>query len=380
MFSPTLEEEFQRYRLLNSHTLLRATSILAAIVMFLRGLEQALHGPPRPLVLVDFGLVVLASSILAVIAWSAWFERHYLPWARIIVPLRSALVAAHAVGAAAHGQVEVLMGLPLLLFGAFFFFGLRLSAALVSGVLVVVSFVVSAALFQLRLPIALHSGAFLVAAVIACAAAARHLEIWSRASFLEQRRIADFAQHDALTGTKNRRVFDEHLVRLWQQAIQDDRALALMLIDVDHFKAYNDRYGHLAGDQALRQIAQTIQLFIRRPLDILARYGGEEFAAILYDLEIGQATDLANRICREVAQLAIEHHDSNTARVVTISAGIAALRPTLERDPRGAVQLADQALYEAKLGGRNRIHVLEDADHRAMVTGVFATPLRQAHR
>ena len=378
-FSPGLEEEFQRFRLLSSRTLLRATSALAALAMLLRALERVVHGPPSRMVLVDFGLVILASGILAIIAWTPLLERFYLPWARIVVPLRSAIIAAHAVEAAAHGQVEVLMGLPLMLIGAFFFFGLRVRAALVTGLLMLASSVAAALFFRLELPIALHSAAFLTATVIACAAAAVHLDRLSRASFLEQRRIADFAQHDALTGTKNRRVFDEHLVRLWQQASEDQRALAIVLIDVDHFKAYNDRYGHLAGDQALRQIAQTVQRLIRRPLDILARYGGEEFAVILYDMELDSATDLASRICREVARLEIEHRDSDTGPVVTISAGIAALRPTRERAPRGAVQLADQALYEAKLHGRNRIHVLEEADHRAMVTGVFATPMHQLH-
>src|SRR5579863_1471491 len=244
-FSPALEEEYQRFRLLSSRTMLRATSAVATLLMFLRGLEQAVHGPASGILLIDFGLVVLASGVLAVVAWSALFERCYLPWARIIVPLRSAVVTAHIVAAAAHGRAEVLMSLPLMLFGAFFFFGLRSSAALVSGLMILASFLASAVMSQLGLPIALRAGAFLIVAVIACAAGARHLEKRSRASFLEQRRIADLAQHDALTGTKNRRVFDEHLARLWQQAIEDDRVLAILLIDVDHFKRYNDRYGHL---------------------------------------------------------------------------------------------------------------------------------------
>jgi diguanylate cyclase (GGDEF)-like protein len=374
-FDFALEAEYQRFRLLSSRSLIRVASALAVLVAVLRAAEHALRESWNGILLVDFGLVVVGSVVVAAIAWGPQFERLYLPWARIVVPVRNAIVAAHIVEAAARGQLELLMGLPLMLFGPFFFFGLRFPAALVSGALTVASFVAAAIYFHLALPIALRSGAFLLLAVIACALAARHLDMWSRSSFLEERRIADLAQHDALTGTKNRRVFDEHLTRLWQQAIEDDRSIAILLIDVDHFKAYNDRYGHQAGDRTLRQIAQTAQRFIRRPLDILARYGGEEFAAILYDFDSTQAQEIADRICGAVADLKIEHRKSNTAAVVTISAGIAAITPTMERTPRGAVQLADQALYEAKVRGRNRIHLMDDAEHRTLVTGVFATPV-----
>jgi diguanylate cyclase (GGDEF)-like protein len=210
--------------------------------------------------------------------------------------------------------------------------------------------------------------------------AARHFEKCSRTGFLEDRLIADLAQHDALTGTKNRRVFDEHLTRLWQQAVGDGRAIAVLLLDVDHFKAYNDRYGHLAGDLALRRVAQTVQRFVRRPLDILARYGGEEFAAILYNVEAGQAKDVAERICRAVAELAMEHRDSRTAAVVTISVGVAVVKATAQRNPRGALQLADQALYEAKVSGRNRVELMNDEEYRMLVTGVFASPSRVSQR
>jgi diguanylate cyclase (GGDEF)-like protein len=246
----------------------------------------------------------------------------------------------------------------------------------VAGVLTVVSFFAAAIFCELALPVVIHSGVFLALAVIACAMAARHFERCSRTGFLEDRLIADLAQHDALTGTKNRRVFDEHLTRLWQQAIEDGRAIAVLLLDVDHFKAYNDRYGHLAGDLALRRVAQTVQRFVRRPMDLLARYGGEEFAAILYDVEAGQAKDFAERICHAVAELGIEHRDSRTAVVVTISVGVAVVKATAQRTARGALQLADQALYGAKVRGRNRVEIMDDEEYGMLVTGVFASPSR----
>jgi diguanylate cyclase (GGDEF)-like protein len=111
-------------------------------------------------------------------------------------------------------------------------------------------------------------------------------------------------------------------------------------------------------------------------MDLLARYGGEEFAAVLYDIEAGQAKDVAERICRAVAELAIEHRDSRTAVTVTISVGVAVVKASAQRNPRGALQLADQALYGAKVRGRNRVELMDDEEYRMLVTGVFANPSR----
>jgi diguanylate cyclase (GGDEF)-like protein len=375
-FSPQVESEYSRARLMESRTLIRVSCVLAALVAIARGLEQAALGSWNGFLVIDFGSVICGSIVLASVAWSPLFQRMYLPWARIVIPLRNTVVAAHIAEAAARGNLEVLMGLPLLLIGPFFFFGLPFRTSLFAGLLTVGSFVTSAIFFELAFPVALRSCTFLLLAAISCAVAARHFENRSRAGFLQDRLIADLAQHDALTGTKNRRVFDEYLARLWQQAIDDGRAMAILLIDVDHFKAYNDCYGHQAGDQALRRVAQTVQRFVQRPLDILARYGGEEFAAILYDLDVDQARTTADRICRAVGELGIEHRESRTAPKVTISVGVAAIEPAIERNHRGALQLADQALYEAKVRGRNRVVLLDEAEYRTLVTGVFVNPSR----
>ncbi len=371
-FCAGLEAEYERVRLTDSRTLIRATCVLTILVAVLRALEQIVRGSWDGPILIDFGLVIAAATALAAIAWSPAFERLYLPWARILVPPKNAFVAIHIAAAAAGGQLDLLIGLPVMLVGPFFFLGLRFPTALVAGVSGVAAFLAAAVALHLAPAVTLRCTAFLLLALIACALAARHFERSSRTAFLEGRLIADLAQHDALTGTKNRRVFDEHLVRLWQQAIEDGRAVAILLLDVDHFKAYNDRYGHLAGDQTLRRVARTLQRFVRRPLDILARYGGEEFAVIVYDVGADQARDLAERMCRAVAELDIEHFESGTAASVTISVGVAAIRPTIHRNPKGALQLADQALYEAKVGGRNRVELMEDEEYRMLVTGVFA--------
>ena len=371
-FSARLESEYLRSRLIENRTIIRIACALAAVLVTLRGVERGLADDLDVMLLLGFSFVIPSSLLLAWIVLSPDFERQFLPWARIIVPIRNVIVTAFIVRTAAHGQPEMLMVLPAILIGPFFFLGFGLRPALLVGILTVVSFVVSAFLLQLPQPVALRACTFLLFGLIAFTFVARHLEQWSRRSFLETRLIAELAQQDALTGVKNRRAFDEHLAQLWPRAIDDSGKLAILLIDVDHFKDYNDCYGHQAGDETLRRVAQTVQTFVRRPQDIIARYGGEEFAALLYGVDAVDANEIADRMRRAVEKLRVEHRKSRTASAVTISVGVAAIEPTRERDPRGALQLADQALYQAKTSGRNRVQLMNQDDYTSLVTGAFS--------
>jgi diguanylate cyclase (GGDEF)-like protein len=257
--------------------------------------------------------------------------------------------------------------------GPYFFLGLTNRVALVTVALTVVCFVAAAQAFGVDLPVLLRSCLFLLLAAGACSIASRHFEESSRRSFLERRLIAELAQHDALTGLKNRRVFDEHLEQVWEQAIAEGCRLAILLIDVDQFKAYNDIYGHQAGDKALQRVAGTLQQLASRDSDMIARYGGEEFAVTFYDIDRSEAQALAERMRLAVSGLEMQHLGSDSGGIVTISIGVAAIEPSRSRRPRGGLQLADQALYKAKLEGRNRVEVVDQAEHGALVTGVFST-------
>lgn len=378
-FAPPVEREYLHSHLDSNRLLIRVTCVLGMLLGIGRCVEQLATGFVHSGSELGLWFVIGTSLLLTSLAWSRLYERLYLPVASALVPMKNGLIAACMAAAAARGQAEMLMLLPILLIGPFFFMGLSYRTALVSGVVTTVTFSVSAVYFELPLPVILRSCSFVILGLAACAIAARHLERLSRRSFLEARLISQLAQHDSLTGSKNRRVFDEHLARVWPQARADRRTIALLLVDVDHFKAYNDRYGHQAGDQTLRQIAQSIQAVVKRPLDLLCRYGGEEFVAVLYDVNGRQATDIADRMRRSVAALAIEHGASPTSPVVTISVGVAVVEPTAERTSRGALQLADQALYAAKIGGRNRVELMTETDYGMMVTGVFAKKARAAH-
>ena len=320
----------------------------------------------------QFSLVFVLSIVLAALAWSPWFQRAYLPCARLLVPLRGAMIALTVAGVAARGQVEALMLLPVLAIGPFLVFGLSFRAAVVTVSLTISVYAVAAVYFGLAPPLVLRSCLLLLVVATACGVAARTLERSARARFLETHTMAELAQSDALTGVKNRRVFDEQLEHLWRRAADEERAIAILLIDVDHFKAYNDRYGHQAGDVALRRVAQLLQGLVTRPLDLLARYGGEEFTVLLYDVKHQEAEKLAERMRKGVAAMGLEHRDSRLGQIVTISLGVAIVEPSLERRARGALQLADEALYQAKTRGRNRVEVLAADAHKALETGVFA--------
>ncbi len=374
-FAPAMEADYLRAFLAENRTLVRLSYTLALLFIVARAAAAALGGRLPAYSRLDLLGVVASSLVLAWLAWSRSYERHYLPWARILIPVRNCLVAVQLVRVAAQGQLDVLMVLPLILVGPFYFLGLRYRSALLVVSLTAASMLGAAIAFHPPLTLVAPAGVFAILTTVTFAVGAREIEKRSRRSFLEGRLVAELAQHDVLTWTKNRRVFDEYLPRLWRQAGEDGRALAILLIDVDHFKPYNDRYGHQAGDAVLRKVAQTLQGCVRRPLDLLARYGGEEFTAILYDTDGSRARSTAEQMRKSIEALAIEHGGSRAAAVLTVSVGAAVIAPEGGRSPGGALQLADEALYRAKSQGRNRVEIMDEAEYRLLVTGVFSQEL-----
>jgi len=167
-------------------------------------------------------------------------------------------------------------------------------------------------------------------------------------------RLRNLSTTDGLTDITNRRGLDEILRREWRRAARENGCVGLALIDVDHFKKYNDTYGHLAGDQCLQVIARTLVAQLQRGSDLGARFGGEEFAVLLPATPPGGVIKVAERVRFAVQALAIEH-SGNGVGVVTISVGVAYARPKSHEGIRSFIDEADQALYLAKQSGRNRI-------------------------
>lgn len=163
---------------------------------------------------------------------------------------------------------------------------------------------------------------------------------------------------DGLTGVANRRRFDDALQLEWRRCLRRRAPLAVLMIDIDHFKQFNDCYGHQAGDRCLRAVGEALQASFRRPYDLVARYGGEEFVCLMPECSLTDARTMAEEAVLAVRRLAIPHERSPTAPVVTISAGIATCVPGEPGEaPERLMQRADAALYEAKRQGRNRVAV-----------------------
>jgi len=164
---------------------------------------------------------------------------------------------------------------------------------------------------------------------------------------------------DSLTGVANRRAFSERMDVEWRRCARAGLPMALILADIDHFKMYNDRYGHQAGDACLEQVARAMVRTAGRAQDLVARYGGEEFAILLPQLEMAGAASVAGRLLAELARLAIPHAASPTAPVLTASMGIASVLPAGGQAGAALIRAADAALYEAKAAGRNRYRVAQ---------------------
>lgn len=160
---------------------------------------------------------------------------------------------------------------------------------------------------------------------------------------------------DELTGLANRRQFAQRLEAEWARAVRERRPIGLIMLDIDYFKQFNDRYGHPAGDACLRRIARTVAAAIRRPTDLAARYGGEEFVVILPDTDEEGALHVARAIGEAVRRLGMRHESSEPFGVVTVSQGVAVRHPDVGDSPEHLLFAADQALYAAKTAGRNQL-------------------------
>ena len=181
----------------------------------------------------------------------------------------------------------------------------------------------------------------------------------------QNRELSELSNQDALTGIANRRHLDEVLNRTWRQCARTRSLLSVLMIDIDYFKLYNDRYGHPAGDQVLIKVAQTFQHNLHRATDYLARYGGEEFCAILTDTDAESARSVAERLRNEIYKLGIPSEVSKCADVVTVSIGIASFIPDSKVVEMDIVKAADEALYRAKEQGRNRVYSSLDGTEEA---------------
>jgi len=356
-FSQALEREYRAHMLEDSFDLKRIALSVATVIWLALAALDMLVVPASHLgwVIAIRALVLLTLLVCAALILQ---RRH----THLLLPLSMACILVLGVGAAlivgiAHRVAPgyPYEGLLLVSMAAYFLVGLRLSQALACSLVILLAYIVAEWFAGLPLPRLINNVLFLGFGNLIGAVGCYLLEYKSREHFLVSRLMRLLAYHDSLTGLHNRRSFNRQFERLWRQAQRDGKSLALLLCDIDHFKAYNDCYGHQAGDVALQRVGALVEQSARRPLDIGVRLGGEEFALLLFDIGADEAKQRAEVLRQSLEQAAIAHRGSDSAAVLTMSIGVAWLSPDGQPELNLLYEQADRALYEAKAFGRNKV-------------------------
>lgn len=313
-----------------------------------------------------FGLQLPLVLIMMVLSSPRLYQRWYQPAIQLAAPLFGFGTVLMAVEATPTQLPLIAARLLLVAFYFYFMLGLSFNAAVRSNLLLIGAYALATLVGAIATPVAIYSLWVLFCANLIGGAGCYALEYANRLAFLERRRLAEVATHDALTGLLNRAALEEQARSLWQHAQVARLPVSVMLIDIDHFKAYNDHYGHQEGDRCLREVATAIRVAARRrPLDVVARYGGEEIIAILVGGDRADAAAAADSVRRAVTDLGIAHTASTTRPYVTVSVGVSTIDPGGDYSHERAVRLADIALYTVKARGRDGWAVHEPGDAQA---------------
>ncbi|MGE0114563.1 MAG: diguanylate cyclase [Steroidobacteraceae bacterium] len=369
---PLLEQAFRQHHIERARPRVQLHLWLAiALVMSFIIIDETLLNRAGGIQLLLVRVLALGSLLISALVASreSWYERYYTQAIRVLLPLFGICAVANELLDQPEG-VSFFAAIVLMVFAVYLLIGLLFVSALCSGLFIFTAYVLGAITVHTPQQELIYNGTILLFTNVFGATASYTLERLVRTTFLETRLLNDMANLDGLTGIYNRRAFDEHTEQVWQQAMREQRPVALLLVDIDHFKAYNDYYGHQVGDQCLQQVAQILMAACRRPLDFTARYGGEEFAVVLYDAGRDYVQELASRIQGRLLELGIAHPASSGTRRVTVSIGAACVVPDQNRSVFGFIQLADEALYEAKDTGRDRT-VIKDREYADLATGAF---------
>lgn len=357
-FAGELETEYARDRYARHAPLARFTLALAALLYLNFAALDALllHHYQDPVFWVLLLALPVPACLLAVVAAGERLRERWYEYAAIVALLVNGLSLATALAVAeqrALGPPPQILVIQL--WYVFFLLGVRFRVSLWVALTIALGYLSAMGIARLPLNYVVEHGFLYGAAVLLGAIAARMLESTDRRLWLRERRLRERSRHDALTALANRAAFYEHLALAIRSARRGRTPLALALIDLDHFKRYNDRLGHLAGDDCLRRVGALLRTHARRPMDIAARLGGEEFAVLWYGADRDGALGRASRLLHQVEDLGLPHPGSAFGHV-TASIGLVCRVPQDEsEDPARLVAAADAALYRAKEAGRNRV-------------------------
>lgn len=357
-----LRENFQKTRLVIG------LSLVVVVVITLINISAANGASPM---MGQFGITLMTPMLLMTLAVSYFGNRlayhSMLSISALVIGVAGSVVDIQA---SLAGQGYYFAGQVGWIFIIWSMLGLMFSAA--AGLCAVVSliYLACASYVGLSSEQLFFEGFMLLNVNLLGGYSCYKLEYAARRTFLESSILKQIAERDGLTGLYNRRAFDAHIARIWRQSQRENVPVTIMLIDIDHFKPYNDHYGHQAGDDALKDVAAVIANSVQRPLDLAARYGGEEFALVLYGPADDYGSHLPEKLRREILDLATLHEAATHTKLLTISIGVAIIHPDAGRSLAGAIQMSDEALYQAKEEGRNRV-VIKRSGATELETGRF---------
>jgi diguanylate cyclase (GGDEF)-like protein len=380
-FDEPLESEFRaehrsRLRVWNRVAIMVSACTVVGFAILDHFVLSAEHA--RITNMVRFGMHVPAVIIMLLLTSKRFYERWYDLGIGFVAPMFG---IGTVIMAAFSPAAEVpLVGGRLLLASFFFYFmiGLRFRAAARANLLVFAALVIAFLAGTMPTATATYLMFTLFTANIIGVAGSYALEHANRTAFLEHRQLSEVATHDGLTTLLNRAAFEDQIRRVWQQAQRDRQTVAVIMIDLDYFKAYNDRYGHIAGDECLRRVSSALrEAARRRPLDFVARYGGEELVAVLYGADKAYGESISRSLLTAVRELRIPHANSATQPYVTVSVGVVSVDAYRLATHDAAVALADQALYAAKHEGRDRYVALEFGVSKIDPTATTVLPMRE---
>ncbi len=375
-FNYPLEQQFRDTHLARNLPRARfATAIYFALVVVVTAINMLGGITPseavlEPIYLLRIGVACPALVLILAATYLPSLQRYYQEIASIAVIVTGLAVMAISALAAAAGHPQFQMGDVLVIVYGTLFLGLLFRVVVVVALSLIAGFIAIGMLLGVPSEDLVFAASVLVATGLMVVLSAGRVEHLARTSFVETQLLNDIAERDGLSGLYNRRMFDTLARRLWQQAQRDSESLQIILVDIDHFKRFNDLYGHQAGDDCIRKVATIIARAARRPFDFCARYGGEEFALVLYAPSGTDPDVLPEQIRRDIMAQALPHADSDAADVITVSVGSAIAQPGTKRSLAGLIQTADEALYRAKQVGRNRVlHI--DSSASETPTGAF---------
>lgn len=297
-------------------------------------------------------LVPLAMALLA-----TFFVKQRI-WVPNIVAAAALIAGASALAisakAALSGATDVYWSLLFATICIYLVLGLTLRQSICSAWPLFVGYLAVSSASGIPTAESAYAVLFLALMNLVGTVASYRLERNAREAFDNKRELLRLARTDGLTGLFSRRAFDQHVRQIWKQAQRDEKRVAVVVADIDHFKLYNDCYGHRMGDGCIRAIAEVVGASVNRPLDMVARYGGEEFVIVLYDPTIGFLESFTRSLCHKITDLDIEHKASETTASVSLSIGAAITEAAGQVGPDHLIRQADDALYEAKKQGRNQ--------------------------